>query len=526
MPWGASRAHCSGASRRRWLPVAASAGTAASAGALLFAEGPLQAKTRGADVQQQVYVWGRVQSIPGGATGDVLWPKRIAWFEKNEVGWAKISFGPSFGAALDKSGAVYLWGDGEEDYVSPVAVDLQGEAKGCRFVDVQCSPTKIVALTAHGETFFLEGIGEAIAARAAKPSEAPLALTSRVVPGLPRPGAMGKLWGSGGVKQMSIGLEHAAFVTHRGELYCVGGNEWGQCGAPPPRQKGPMGALEDRSRLEVEWPVRVEFPEDAGRIASVTVGGRHTIAMDASGRAFSFGDDRRIQLGLGDTRTQGIDERNSWGVIRQDMLGGKDTRQDIKRVTSYKYYDPHMQSAPVETISPKVYNRPPYPPPSFIACGEDFTVAVHRDSPDWYTKDQETNILACCGENGEGQCGRGLQEQQQAWTAVRLPKRSRMTQLACGQGHCLAVQSTGDLFVWGSSLQGQLGNGKRATKPKPVKIGLQPSGEPGKPRNISPPGQPPEWVSTPAEFAPFPGKIVGTFCGFRNSAVICELPVE
>lgn len=522
------RAPGGAAERRRWLPLAASAGGAASAGALLLAEGPVQAKERSAKTRQEVYIWGRRQSIPGGAPGDVLWPKRISWFDQNEAGWAKISFGPSFGAALDKKGNVYLWGEGEEDFVGPIPADLLGEAKGQRFVDLQCSSSKIVALTARGQTFFLEGVVEAVNARsAAQPSDAPVALQGRTVPGLPRPGALSGLWGGGGVKQMSIGLEHAAFVTYRGELYCVGGNEWGQCGIAPPRQKGKMGALEDRSRFEIEWPVKVgNFPEEAGPIASVVVGGRHTIATDESGRVFSFGDDRRIQLGLGDTRTQGIDERNSYGVIRQDQLGGRDTKQEIKRVAQYRYYDPHMQSSPLETISPKVYNRPPYPPPSFIACGEDFTIAVHRDSPDWYTNEQETNILACCGENGDGQCGRGLQEQQQAWTSVRLPKRSRTEKVACGQSHCLALQTTGDLFAWGSSQQGQLGNGKRATKAKPIKIGLEPTVAAAKPKNISPPGQPPQFVATPAEFIPFPGKVVELSCGFRNNVVICEVPQE
>lgn len=471
-----------------------------------------------------MYVWGRVNSIPGGANGDVLWPKRIAFFEQHEAGWQKISFGPSFGVALDKTGAVYVWGETMEDFVGPLALDVQGEASGHRFVDVQCSSNKIVARTARGHTFFLEGLDEALAKSPAGAKPSALTLQSRAVPGLPRPGAMSRLLGGGGIKHMSIGLEHAAFVTHKGEVYCVGGNEWGQCGVAPPRQKGLMGALEDRTRLEIELPSKVDFPEGAGPIESVSVGGRHTVAMEASGRTYAFGDDRRVQLGLGDTRTQGVDERNSYGVIQTDSIGGKVTKQAITRNVTYRYYDPHMQSSPVETIAPKVYNRPPYPLPSVIACGEDFTIALHRDSPDWYTKDKETNILACCGENGEGQCGRGLQEQQQAWTPVRMPKRSRTLLVAAGQAHCLALLTTGDLYTWGCSQQGQLGNGKRASKAKPIKIGLQPAGGPTV-KNVSAPGEAAQYV-TVVDYVPFPGQIVDLTCGFRNSAVICEVPTE
>merc|ERR1712232_934455 len=116
------------------------------------------------------------------------------------------------------------------------------------------------------------------------------------MPGLPQPGLLGR----GGIKQMSIGMEHGAFVTKNGELLCVGANHWGQCGLRPPRRKGPMGALEDMEHCEVLSPVLVEFPPEASKIISVVVGGRHTIATDSSGRQWSFGDDRRIQLGLGD----------------------------------------------------------------------------------------------------------------------------------------------------------------------------------------------------------------------------------
>mmetsp|Transcript_151821 Transcript_151821/g.487186 ORF Transcript_151821/g.487186 Transcript_151821/m.487186 type:complete len:582 (+) Transcript_151821:118-1863(+) len=512
---------------RRSVEVFAVASAAAAALAWLSG-GTVLAKEKRQESRYQVYVWGRSESMPGGAPGDVLWPKRIEWFEQNEAGWAKIVFGPNFGAALDGRGLLYVWGEcpGEEECVGPVAIDVRGEGRGRCFVDVQCSADKIFALTGRGHAIIFEDVLEALKSHSSSSSLAPVALEGRLVPGLPQPGKLSALTGAGGIKSMGIGLEHGCFVTHRGEVYCVGGNEWGQCGASPPRQKGPMGALEDRSRIQVETPMKVTLPAEAGRIVEVAVGGRHTVVRDAAGNVFAFGDDRRIQLGLGDTRTQGIDERNSFGVIRQDLLGGKDTKQDLKRAVTYRYYDPHMQFKPMQTLAPAVYNRPPYPPPSFVACGEDFTIAAHRDSPDWYSKDQETNVLLCCGENGEGQCGRGLQEQQQPWTPVRVPKRSRTVTVACGQAHCLALLTTGELLAWGASLQGQLGNGKRAIKAKPIRIGLQPAQERLAPVNISPQGMPPEFHAPRVEQRPFPGKIVSVSCGFRNSAVICEVPVD
>jgi len=465
--------------------------------------------------KQEVWVWGRRESIPGGADGDLLRPARIKWFESHKPGWQTLAFGPSFGAALDKRGGLFVWGlatvegeDGSEEvFLGPLEVQVQGDARSYRFSDVQCSSTHIFLRTYRGHTYVIESLSNALSARAQSEggsiSDSPLKLTGRRMPGLPQPGLLNRVWGGGGVAQMGIGYEHACFVTHRGELICTGGNQWGQCGEAPPRSKErKLGAWEEPIRVETALPVRVSFPKSAKRIASVAVGGTHTVATDEAGALFSFGDDRRIQLGLGDTRTGGQDERNSVGVLSRDYLGGKDSKVELKRNVSYKYYDPHMQSAPVESVPPTAVNRPPYPPPTEVVCGQDFTVAIHRDSPDWYSKDEETNVLFCCGENGEGQCGRNRQQQQQTWSQARLPKRSKTLNVSCGQGHCIAQLSNGDLWSWGQNQQGEVGCGSRASTCPPVRLTLDDPSllEEGEVRRVT-----------------------GITCGFRNSSVIVEI---
>lgn len=490
----------------RWLSVGAAGGLLSTVG-LLAGDRPALAKEL--DVRQEVWVWGRRQSIPGGADRDVLRPRRVRWFEDHKPGWKKLAFGPSFGAALDQNGRIYVWGlsemqteDGlEEVFIGPVALDAQSDARGHRFVDVQCSSEHIFALTARGGTYVFNNITETLR-RTRLEVGVPLRLKGQAMPGIPQPSWSGVFFGGSGVVQMSIGLEHAAFVTRRGELLCTGTNQWGQCGEEPPRQEKKMGALEEKVRVETVTPVKVSFPANAGRIKSVAVGGHHTIAMDDLGQGFSFGDDRRIQLGLGDTRHTGGDERNAVGVLSRDFLGGKGTKADVKRRVTYGYYDQHMQAAPVELIPPPVSNRPAYPPCSFLACGQDFTVAAHRDSPDWYSKEEETNVLFCCGENGEGQCGRNRQQQQQPWIQVRLPKRTKIVAVACGQGHTVAQMSNGDLWAWGMNQQGEVGNGTRASTCPPVKLELDASDS--------------SEVGTDR-------KVASVTCGFRNSGCICEV---
>lgn len=487
----------------RWL--AGAAGGVLGIAGLLTANRPVLAKE--VDVRQEVWVWGRRNSIPGGAERDALRPLRVKWFENHKSAWKKLAFGPSFGAALDCDGKVFVWGVSEietsegpeEIFVGPSALDVQGSARDQRIIDVQCSSQHIFVLTANGGTFVFEGVEESLRSPKSAP-QAPLKLVGQKMPGIPQPGLRSRIFGGGGVVQMSIGLEHAAFVTHRGELLCTGANKWGQCGEQPPKQKAKtMGAWEETVHVETVTPVRVTFPKNASRITSVSVGGHHTIAVDDLGQMFSFGDDRRIQLGLGDTRTVGSDERNAVGVLNRDHMGGKETKSDLKRRLVYKYYDPHMQAFPVELLPPPATNRPAYPPAQFVACGQDFTIAGHRDSPDWYAADKETSVLFFCGENGEGQSGRNRQQQQTPWQQVRLPKRARTVAVACGQGHSIAQLASGELWAWGMNQQGEVGNGSRASTCPPVKITLDLEG--GVPR-----------------------KVLSVACGFRNSGCICEAP--
>lgn len=369
-----------------------------------------------------------------------------------------------------------------------------------KFADVQCSETQIFVLT-DCQVFVFDNVASALQ-KSKKGTN--LELSGSKVRGLPGPG----LFRTNGVKAMGIGPKHAAFVTHKGELYCVGANKYGQCGVPPPKRKGPPGAFEEREEVFQTTPVKVDLPEGAKPLVNVAAGARHTIAMDSVGELFSFGDDTKIQLGLGDTRTGGYDERHAFGTYSMSQSGGVPVKGDIQKQVSYRFYDQHMQFSPVQTLHPPAYNRPPYPAASHIVCGDEFNVAVHRDSPDWYSDDQMTNVLFCCGENMQGQCGRNLQQQQQTWNTVRLPKRCRTVGLSCGSGHCLALLKTGELYGWGLNGKGQVGAGgrhmMRGGVPQRIKVwGVAEEGEPEIPE----------------------GTVRNIACGFQNSAVICD-PVD
>jgi alpha-tubulin suppressor-like RCC1 family protein len=78
------------------------------------------------------------------------------------------------------------------------------------------------------------------------------------------------------------------------------------------------------------------------------------------------------------------------------------------------------------------------------------------------------------GDNGDCQLGVGCHPLQSAIPLkARLPKGTRVTALAAGGTYTLAVTSTGGVLAWGADFDGQLGDGKTTSLAKrPVKVKL------------------------------------------------------
>ncbi|XP_064190725.1 probable E3 ubiquitin-protein ligase HERC3 isoform X1 [Anguilla rostrata] len=99
---------------------------------------------------------------------------------------------------------------------------------------------------------------------------------------------------------------------------------------------------------------------------------------------------------------------------------------------------------------------------SGVACGQAHSVAVN-----------ELGQVFTWGAGGGGQLGLGTAEE-----AVRIPRlikklcEHRISQVMCGNQHCIALSKDGQLFTWGQNSSGQLGLGKGrpcSLSPQPLK---------------------------------------------------------
>lgn len=461
----------------------------------------------------QVFVWGHhacwpvceaAEAARAPETG-IHAPTEAAWFrqyaEQNNCKWQQLSFGPSFGASRTDTGEIFLWGstlrkDGKNrQYAPPRPLFLKDETE-LRFRDVQCSESSVWGLTAAGDVVVWQRVPQMISDHLA--SHMPrFCVGGRRLGGLKRP-----------VKQMSVGAMHAAFLTEDGRVYCLGRNACGECGFDPAVQNVATSCR------------RVSFPRHSHPVQRVECGKSHTVAVGAEGQCLSWGDDSKIQLGLGDTRSAVGEERpssGSRGFLRQRQTGetmstpsgfrggpeDKRSRAASTSQRSYKDFESHQQVTPAMMMEiplepQRQVHGSPYPPPSDVRCGDDFTLLLVRDSPDWYPPEEESERLFCCGENGKGQCGRSMQQQQQTFAACRLPRNSKILGLSCGSDHCLALlrrvgSRKQELWGWGSNACGQAGGTKHGAVCPAARLRM--------PKGI---------------------RVEGAFCGFASSGVTCS----
>ena len=135
-----------------------------------------------------------------------------------------------------------------------------------------------------------------------------------------------------------------------------------------------------------------------------------------------------------------------------------------------------------------------------ITAGDEFSVFVGRNR---YTN--ETEVYGC-GHNLRGEIGTGslshIQEVIKIESLSNYKVKSadeeeasdvRVSQISCGNSHCMALLSIGALLIWGGNEHGQLGNQKRVFSENPIFV-----------KNFD------------------DEKVLRLSCGYHNSAVICE----
>jgi alpha-tubulin suppressor-like RCC1 family protein len=83
-----------------------------------------------------------------------------------------------------------------------------------------------------------------------------------------------------------------------------------------------------------------------------------------------------------------------------------------------------------------------------------------------------TGAVFACGKNDDGELGDGSTADSDVPVRVELPAGTKVTAVAAGAGHNLAVTSTGGVLAWGLNDEGQLGNASTGSSDVPVNVSL------------------------------------------------------
>jgi alpha-tubulin suppressor-like RCC1 family protein len=83
-----------------------------------------------------------------------------------------------------------------------------------------------------------------------------------------------------------------------------------------------------------------------------------------------------------------------------------------------------------------------------------------------------TGAVFAWGHNADGELGDGGTTNSDVPVKVKLPAGTKVTAIAAGGYYSLALTSTGAVFAWGYNADGELGNGGSANSGVPVKVKL------------------------------------------------------
>ncbi|XP_048826786.1 probable E3 ubiquitin-protein ligase HERC3 isoform X2 [Brienomyrus brachyistius] len=204
------------------------------------------------------------------------------------------------------------------------------------------------------------------------------------------------------VVQVACGDNHSVLLRQDGQIFTWGCNSSGQLG---------LGNREP-SKMPQSLLGLAGIP-----LAQIAAGGDHSLALSVSGAVFSWGSNRRGQLGLGD-----VTDRDRPVPVRS--LHGKKT--------------------------------------IYISCGGEHTATLTQGG-----------LVFTFGSGEFGQLGHNSDRDELHPRLVAELWGAPVTQIACGRYHTLTyVTSLKTIYAFGHGQQGQLGNGLTTDQNIPLPVHL------------------------------------------------------
>jgi alpha-tubulin suppressor-like RCC1 family protein len=265
----------------------------------------------------------------------------------------------------------------------------------------------------------------------------------------------------GNVTQAAVGDGFSLVLTSTGQVFGFGANPYGQLGNTTNNGKFTANPT----------PALVRFPGIQGQVTQIAAGGNFSLALTSAGQLYGFGSDFDGDLGTPPRAGTGTVEATPTPTpITLPGLVGK-----VTQIAAGLYHSLVLSSTGQlyafgsnwwgqlgSTTNVGTYK--PNPTPALvsmpgtqgqvtgIAAGADFSLAL-----------TSAGQLYGFGDNAFGELGttanNGKLLPNPTPTPLTIPGLSaKVTQIAAGSSHSLALTSTGQLYAFGRNVYGGLGN--------------------------------------------------------------------
>lgn len=227
------------------------------------------------------------------------------------------------------------------------------------------------------------------------------------------------------------------------------------------------GQLGNGATGKVDVPVSVLLPADV-TVTAVAAGGKHTLALTSAGQVLAWGDNHDGQLGdglTGDSHVPVQVKLPEGTVVTAIATGAVDCMAVTSAGQVYAWgnnqYGQLGDGSTVTRRTPVRVLLPRGVKAVAVAASYNYSLAL-----------TSTGEVYTWGYNGSGQLGNGFLTSSEVPGRVHLPRGVVIREVTSGGYDGLALSAKGQLYAWGDNRYGQLGDGTRKSRVSPVLVKL------------------------------------------------------
>jgi alpha-tubulin suppressor-like RCC1 family protein len=270
---------------------------------------------------------------------------------------------------------------------------------------------------------------------------------------------------TGAIVQVAAGARHSLALTTTGQLYAFGDNRYGQLGTPA--NEGIDAAN--------PTPALVGLPAGAGQAVAIAAGAAHSLVLTDTGRLYAFGENRYGQLGVAAGSGSEAPEPQPAQVSLPSAAGqpvalaaGAQhslvlTANGVVLAFGANDFGQLGREANVESESAN-----PTPIEVTLPAGAGAAREIAAGGAHSLVLSASGTLYAF-GENDAGQLGSAANAGEATANArplaIGLPGGSAPLAIAAGESESAVVTTSGQLFAFGSNLDGQLGSATNSGTP-------------------------------------------------------------